>query len=117
MEIFLLSLRVSFFSVKVLLLLVLKLSVKNSLTVFRNFPLSVSIFMFTFPRNVFLVGFSKLKQILCCRLKCWQLSGDLFLLNAFHSLDHFMITLRSGTLIKTRYLCRIFFFFIVTYSF
>ena len=65
---FLLSLRVSFFSVKILLLVVLHLSVKKGLTVFQNFLLSVISFMFRASKNVFLVDFSILEQILRCHL-------------------------------------------------
>ena len=68
LEIFLLSLRVSFFSVKIMLLVVLHLSVKKGLTVFQNFLLSVISFMFGASKNVFLVDFSILEQILRYRL-------------------------------------------------
>ena len=68
LEIFLLSLRVSFFSVKIMLLVVLHLSVKKGLTVFQNFLLSVISFVFRVSKNVFLVDFSILEQILRCRL-------------------------------------------------
>ena len=61
LEIFLLSLRVSFFSVKKMLLLVLHLSVKKGLTVFQNFKLSVFSFMFRFPKNIFLVDFQYIR--------------------------------------------------------
>ena len=62
-EIFLLSLRVSFFSVKIMLLVVLHLSVKKGLTVFQNFLLSVISFVFRVSKNVFLVDFSILEQM------------------------------------------------------
>ena len=68
LEIFLLSLRVSFFSVKIMLLLVLHLSEKKDLTVFQNFLLSVISFMFRVLKNVFLFGFSIFKYILHCHL-------------------------------------------------
>ena len=71
LESFLLSLRVSFFSVKIMLLVVLHLSVKKGLIVFQNFLLSVISFMFRASKNVFLVDFSDfsiLEQILRCRL-------------------------------------------------
>ena len=68
LEIFLLSLRVSFFSVKIMLLLVSHLSEKKDLTVFQNFLLSVISFMFRVLKNVFLFGFSIFKYILHCHL-------------------------------------------------
>ena len=56
--VFLLSLRVSLFSVKIMLLVVLQLLVKKGLTVFQNFRLSVITFIFRVSKNVFLVDFS-----------------------------------------------------------
>ena len=56
LEIFLLSLRVSFISVKIILLVVLHLSVKKGLTVLQNFLLSVISFMFRASKNVFLLN-------------------------------------------------------------
>ena len=61
--IFLLSLRVSFLSVRIMLLMALHLSVIKGLTVFQNFLLSVILVMFRFPKNVFLVDFSIFEQI------------------------------------------------------
>ena len=53
LEILLLSLRVSFFSVKIMLLVVLHLPVKKGLTVFQNFLLSVISFIFRVSKNSF----------------------------------------------------------------
>ena len=58
---------VIFFSVKIILLLVLHLSLKKGLTVFQNFLPSV-LFIFRFPSNVSLVDFNIFEQVLCCRL-------------------------------------------------
>ena len=64
LDIFLLSLRVSFGSVKIILLLVLHLSGRKGKTVFQSFLLSVMLYMFRLPQNVFLVDFSIFEQIL-----------------------------------------------------
>ena len=53
LEIFFLSLKVSFFSVKIVMLFVLHVSVKKDLTVFQNVLLSVTLFKFRFTNNVF----------------------------------------------------------------
>ena len=87
LEIFLLSLRVSFFSVKIMLLLVLHLSVKKGLTVFQKFPLSVISLMFRFPQNIFLVDFSIFEQILRFAYNFASFQKIV----VFRSLDHFMI--------------------------
>ena len=68
LEILLLSLRVSFFSVKIMLLLVLHLSVKKGVKGV-TFPEFYAIsFMFRVSKNVFLVDFSIFEQILRCRI-------------------------------------------------
>ena len=84
-EIFFLPLRVSFFSVKIMLSVVLHLSEKKGLTVF--FFLSFEL------TSVYSNGYDGVAYTFA--------SFDLFLLNVFHSLDHFMIALRSVLLIKT----------------
>ena len=114
---FSLSLRVSFFSVITVFLLVLHLSEENGVTVFRNFLSSVISFMLRDPKNVFLVALSVFEYILRSRLSFCQDSEDLFLLNIFRSLDRFMIALLSVLLIKTWWLYRIFFFFSGAFSF
>ena len=86
--------------------MVLHLSVKKGLTVFQNFLLSVISFVFRVSKNVFLVDFSILEQISLCRL--W----DLFLLNVFRSLEHFMTALRSVLLIKTHHYIEFFSFWV-----
>ena len=53
LEFFFLSLKVSFFSVKIVMLLVLHVSVEKDLTVFQNVLLSVASFKFRFTNNVF----------------------------------------------------------------
>ena len=63
----LLSLRVSFFPFKIILLLGLTFVCGKRLpTVFQNFLLSVVLFMFRFWKNAFLVGFGIFEQILRC---------------------------------------------------
>ena len=68
LEIFLILLRALFFSVKIMLLVILHLSVEKGLTVFQNFLVSVISFIFRVSKNVFLDDFSIFEKVLRCHL-------------------------------------------------